>query len=336
MKEPARNGLTHSCDADPGIHRRRRGRGFSYTDDDGERVTDRATLDRIRALVIPPAWTDVWICADATGHVQATGRDAKNRKQYLYHREWRRYRDAVKFDELAGFGEALPALRKQVDADMGASRLTQDRVVATVVRLLDETLIRVGNDEYVRSGESYGLTTLRNRHATVGGAEVRFRFQGKSGEPHDVVVDDRRVANIVRRCKELPGRQLLRYVDGDEVRDVGSGDVNDYLARVTGADHTAKTFRTWGASAIALGHLRGLEPANQAEHDAQRVEAVRVAADHLHNTPAVCRKSYVHPAILADDRAELDRLIARSGADAARSSRWMTADERALLKLLTV
>ncbi|MFI2362963.1 DNA topoisomerase IB [Promicromonospora sp. NPDC019610] len=329
-------GLTHSSDADPGLHRRRRGRGFSYTDQRGDRVTDERTLDRIRALVIPPAWTDVWICPDATGHIQATGRDVKGRKQYLYHHEWRRTRDAAKFEELTGFGEGLVALRKQVDADMSAPRLSLDRVAATVVRLLDETLIRVGNDEYVRSGDSYGLTTLRNRHATVDGAEVRFRFTGKSGAPHDVVVDDRRVANIVRRCKELPGQRLLRYVDGDEVRDVGSRDVNDYLGRATGAGWTAKTFRTWGASAVAFGHLRRLAPADQAEHDAQRVEAVKIAARHLHNTPAVCRKSYVHPAILADDRAELDRLIARSGADDVRTSRWMAADERALLRFLTV
>jgi DNA topoisomerase I len=332
----AGDGLTHSSDADPGLHRRRRGRGFSYTDHRGHRVTDEETLERIRSLVIPPAWTDVWICADATGHVQATGRDVKDRKQYLYHPRWRETRDAAKFDELAGFGESLVALREQVDADMGARTLSLDRVVATVVRLLDETLIRVGNDEYVRSGESYGLTTLRNRHAVVEGAEVRFRFAGKSGTRHDVVVHDRRVAGIVRRCRELPGQQLLRYVDGDVVRDVGSRDVNDYLARVTGAGYTAKTFRTWGASAVALGHLRRLEPTDQREHDAQRVEAVRVAADRLHNTPAVCRKSYVHPAILADDRADLDRLLTRSRANAVRTSRWMEADERALLKFLTV
>ena len=327
--------LTHSCDADRGIHRRKHGRGFTYLDHRGERVTDQETLARIRALVIPPAWTDVWICRDATGHVQATGRDAKNRKQYLYHRRWREYRDAAKFHELVGFGESLTALRERVDADLRSPLLSPDRVVATVVRLLDETLIRVGNDEYVRSGESFGLTTLRNRHATVEGAEVRFRFPGKSGTPHDVVVHDRRVANIIRRCRELPGQQLLQYLDGDEVRSIGSRDVNDYLGRLTAADYTAKTFRTWGASAVAFGHLRRLEPANQREHDAQRVEAVRIAAGHLHNTPAVCRKSYVHPTVLADDRADLDDLIERSRANASRASRWMDADERALLKFLT-
>ncbi|MFD6138981.1 DNA topoisomerase IB [Promicromonospora sp. NPDC060271] len=327
--------LTHSCDADGGIRRRRRGTGFSYVDGDGARVTDPDTLARIRALAIPPAWTDVWICLDPAGHVQATGRDAKNRKQYLYHRRWREYRDAAKFHELVEFGGKLPDLRKRVDADMRSPRLGAERVVATVVRLLDETLIRVGNDEYVRSGESFGLTTLRNRHATVEGAEVRFRFRGKSGTPHDVVVHDRRVANIVRRCRELPGQRLLQYMDGDEVRSIGSRDVNEYLGSVTSADYTAKTFRTWGASAVAFGHLRHLEPATRREHDAQRAEAVRIAATHLHNTPAVCRKSYIHPAILADDRAELDELIERSGANASRGSRWMDADERALLKFLT-
>lgn len=327
--------LTHSCDADRGIHRHRRGKGFTYVDHRGARITDQETLARIRSLAIPPAWTDVWICVDATGHVQATGRDAKNRKQYLYHRRWREYRDAAKFHELAEFGAALVPLRRRVDADRRAPRLSLERVVATVVWLLDTTLVRVGNDEYVRSGESFGLTTLRNRHATVEGAEVRFRFPGKSGTPHDVVVHDRRVANIVRRCRELPGQQLLQYVDGDEVRSVGSRDVNAYLGLVTAADYTAKTFRTWGASAVALGHLRRLEPANGREHDEQRAEAVRIAAAHLHNTPAVCRKSYIHPAILADDREDLDRLIERSRANAVRTSRWMDADERALLKFLT-
>lgn len=327
--------LTHSCDADDGIHRRRRGKGFSYTDHRGNRITDPETLARIRSLVIPPAWTDVWICADATGHIQATGRDAKNRKQYLYHDKWREHRDAAKFHELVGFGEALVALRKRVDADMRSPRLSRDRVLATVVRLLDTTLIRVGNDEYVRSGESFGLTTLRNRHARVEGPEVRFRFPGKSGTPHDVVVHDRRVANILRRTQELPGQRLLQYVDGEDVRSVGSRDVNEYLDEVTGGGYTAKTFRTWGASAVAFGHLRGREPATRREHDAQRAEAVRIAAAHLHNTPAVCRKSYVHPAILADDREDIDRLIKRSRANTARTSRWMDADERALLKFLT-
>jgi DNA topoisomerase-1 len=327
--------LTHSSDADHGIHRRRRGKGFSYTDHRGARITDPETLARIRALVIPPAWTDVWICADATGHIQATGRDVKGRKQYLYHARWRESRDAAKFHELAGFGEALVTLRRRIDADMRSPLLSRERVIATVVWLLDATLIRVGNDEYVRSGESFGLTTLRNRHARIDGAEVRFRFLGKSGTPHDVVVHDRRVANIVRRCRELPGQQLLQYMDGDSVRSIGSRDVNEYLGQVTGAGFTAKTFRTWGASAVALGHLRHLQPATQREHDAQRAEAVRIAAAHLNNTPAVCRKSYVHPAILADDRADLDRLIKRSRANAARTSRWMEADERALLKFLT-
>lgn len=254
--------LTHSCDADGGIRRRRRGKGFSYVDDSGARVTDPGTLARIRALVIPPAWTDVWICLDPAGHIQATGRDAKNRKQYLYHRRWREYRDAAKFHELAEFGAMLPDLRKRVDADMRSPQLGADRVLATLVR-------------------------------------------------------------------------LLQYVDGDEARSIGSRDVNEYLGRVTSADCTAKTFRTWGASAVAFGHLRHLEPTTRREHDAQRADAVRIAAAHLHNTPAVCRKSYVHPAILADDRAELDELIERSGANASRESRWMDADERALLKFLT-
>lgn len=328
------DGLTHSCDSDRGIRRRRHGKGFTYLDHRGERVTDPETLARVKELVVPPAWTDVWICADASGHLQATGRDVKGRKQYLYHQRWRAYRDGVKFDDLVAFGDALVDLRKRVDADMRSPRLDLDRVVATVVWLLDATLVRVGNDEYVRSGESYGLTTLRTRHATITGSQVRFRFPGKSGTTNDVTVQDRRVANIVRRCRDLPGQQLLQYADGDDTRAVDSRDVNEYLARVTGSDHTAKTFRTWGASALAFGHLRHLEPTSQREHDAQRAEAVRQAAARLHNTPTVCRKSYVHPAVLADDRAEVDRLLRRSRANESRASRWMDADERALLKYL--
>jgi DNA topoisomerase-1 len=327
--------LSHSCDTDRGIRRVRRGKGFSYVDHAGTPIDDAETLDRIRSLVIPPAWTDVWICLDRNGHIQATGRDAKRRKQYVYHPDWRAHREALKFNELVAFGDALVGLRRRVDADMRSPQLSLDRVAATTVWLLDNTLIRVGNDEYVRSGETFGLTTLRDGHAKIEGADLRFRFNGKAGKPHDVVIRDRRVAKIVRRCRDLPGQRLLQYVDGDEIRSIGSRDVNAYLGLVTSSGFTAKTFRTWGASTIAFGYLRRVErPSSAREHDRQRNEAVRSASEHLHNTLAVARRSYVHPAILDDDRDRFDRLIERSKADKARASKWMSADERAMLQFL--
>jgi DNA topoisomerase-1 len=327
--------LSHSCDTDHGIHRVRRGKGFSYLDHEGHAVGDAETLARIGGLVIPPAWTDVWICLDRNGHIQATGRDAKGRKQYVYHPLWREHREQVKFNELVGFGEALVGLRRRVDADMRSSQLDLDRVVATTVWLLDHTLIRVGNDEYARANESFGLTTLRDGHAKISGGELRFRFNGKSGKEHDLVIRDRRVANIVRRCRDLPGQRLLQYVEDGSIRSIGSRDVNAYLALTTDAGFTAKTFRTWGASMIAFGYLRRVEPPTSArQHDRHRVEAVKLASEHLHNTPAVCRRSYIHPAILDDDRQQFDRLVVRSKADRARSSKWMDADERGLLQFL--
>jgi DNA topoisomerase-1 len=327
--------LTHSCDTDHGIHRIRRGKGFSYVHHNGTPIDDVQALARIKALVIPPAWTDVWICLDRNGHIQATGRDAKGRKQYIYHPEWRAHREQLKFNELVAFGDSLVRLRRRVDADMRSSQLGLERVVATTVWLLDNTLIRVGNDEYVRSGESFGLTTLRDGHIKINGTELRFRFNGKAGKPHDVVIHDRRVANIVRRCRDLPGQRLLQYVDGDEIKSIGSRDVNAYLGLVTSSGFTAKTFRTWGASMIAFGYLRRADPPTSArEYDRQRNQAIRMASEHLHNTPAVCRRSYVHPAIIDDDRELFEKLLARANADKARSSKWMDADERAMLQFL--
>jgi len=293
-------GLRYSTDARPGIARRRRGRGFSYRGPDGDLVRDSAVLARIRALAIPPAWTDVWICPDPAGHLQATGRDAKGRKQYRYHERWRSGRDDAKFERLIDFARVLPRVRARCDADLATTGLSREKVLAAVVRLLETTLIRVGNDEYARLNRSFGLTTLKNRHATVTGTRVRFRFRGKSGRQHEVGIRDRRLAAVVRRCQDLPGQELFQWVDDDgESHDVASDDVNDYLREISGIDITAKDFRTWAGTVLAYRALRALAPGTDDRSSRKNVvEAVRFTSDRLGNTPAVARRSYVHPAIL--------------------------------------
>ena len=293
-------GLRYSTDARPGITRRRRGRGFSYRGPDGDLVRDSAVLARIRALAIPPAWTDVWICPDPAGHLQATGRDAKGRKQYRYHERWRSGRDDAKFERLIDFARVLPRVRARCDADLATTGLSREKVLAAVVRLLETTLIRVGNDEYARLNRSFGLTTLKNRHATVTGTRVRFRFRGKSGRQHEVGIRDRRLAAVVRRCQDLPGQELFQWVDDDgESHDVASDDVNDYLREISGIDITAKDFRTWAGTVLAYRALRALAPGTDDRSSRKNVvEAVRFTSDRLGNTPAVARRSYVHPAIL--------------------------------------
>jgi DNA topoisomerase-1 len=293
-------GLRYSNDTRPGISRRRAGRGFAYRDADGAPIRDTAVLGRIRALAIPPAWTDVWICPDPAGHLQATGRDARGRKQYRYHARWRVGRDESKFERLIDFGRALPRIRRRCDADLARPGLAREKVLATVVRLLEATLIRVGNDEYARLNRSFGLTTLRGRHVRVDGTSIRFRFRGKSGQRHEVGLRDRRLAAIVRRCQELPGQELFAYVGPDgEVHDIASDDVNDYLREISGADVTAKDFRTWAGTVLAYRALRAAGVAEDAR-DAQRnvVAAVKQTALQLGNTPAVARRSYVHPAVV--------------------------------------
>ncbi len=247
-------GLVYVSDADPGIRRRRCGTGYAYRTPDGTAVSGRER-ERIMALAIPPAWRDVWICPDRHGHLQATGRDAKGRKQYRYHDRWRKVRDADKFSKLLEFGAQLDVLRKQVEADLAGTAPTRSRILALVIQLLDETLIRVGNEEYAALNESFGLTTLRNQHAAVDGADLMLRFVGKSGVEHDVRLHDRKLAGLVRRCHELGGHELFSYRDGDEVRSISSTDVNDWLHRLVGPDTTAKTFRTWGASAVVVESL---------------------------------------------------------------------------------
>ena len=292
-------GLRHSSDDRPGITRRRAGRGFTYRDADGHRVRDPETLARIKRIAIPPAWTDVWICPAPNGHLQATGRDARGRKQYRYHARYRARRDTAKFERLIAFARALPAIREQVDRDLARPGLPREEVLAAVVRLLELTLIRVGNDEYARLNRSFGLTTLQDRHAVVDGSAIRFRFRGKSGKQQEVGLRDRRLATVVRRCRDLPGRELFQYVDADgEPRDVASDDVNEYLGAIA-PGFTAKDFRTWAGTVLAYRALRALgKGATDREKQRNVAEAVQAAADNLGNTAAVARQAYVHPAVV--------------------------------------
>jgi len=293
-------GLRYVSDAKPGIRRKRAGRHFSYLGLDGRPIRDQRTLQRIRALVIPPAWTDVWICASPEGHIQATGRDARGRKQYRYHARWREVCDETKYDRMLVFGQSLPQIRKRIEADLRKQGLPRERVLATVLRLLECTLIRVGNDEYARQNESYGLTTLHNEHVDVEGGRIHFHFRGKSGKEVKIDLRDRRLARIIQRCQSIPGQDLFGYLDTDgQPRTIGSGDVNAYLREISGHDFTAKDFRTWAATLLAFQHLRELSASEQAtvlKRDV--VETVKQVAARLGNTPAVCRKCYIHPAVL--------------------------------------
>src|SRR4051794_39651234 len=293
-------GLRYVTDDRPGITRRRAGKGFSYRDPFGGRITDRAEIKRIRAIGIPPAWTSVWICPNPRGHVQATGRDARGRKQYRYHPEWRAVRDASKFDRMLAFGEALPTPRERGEADLALPGVPRERVLATVIWIIDETLMRVGNEEYARTNDSYGATTLRNDHVEIHGAEVEVAFRGKHGKEHRAGFRDRRIAAILRRCQELPGESLFSYVDElGGVRTVDSGDVNDYLREIAGDSFTVKDFRTWGGSVRCFRLLCDAGTAGSAREASGMVTGViKLVAAHLGNTPAVCRSSYVHPAIL--------------------------------------
>lgn len=294
-------GLVYVSDRQPGIRRLRRGKAFRYVDADGRPVTAADALARIRALAIPPAYEDVWICADPRGHLQATGRDARGRKQYRYHPRWRALREHDKFDRVAAFGAALPALRRRVGRDLARPGLPREKVLALVVRLLDQTLIRIGNECYARDNRSYGLTTLRSRHVRVARGRLVFTFRGKSGQDHALVLDDRRLAAIVRRVQQLPGQRLFQYLDDTGAREpVDSGQVNDYLRAVCGTDFSAKDFRTWGGTVHAARVLAATPlPASGGERARRRALAAAVAevACVLRNTPAVCRASYIHPRI---------------------------------------
>jgi DNA topoisomerase-1 len=307
----AEAGLRYVTDGERGIRRLRSGRGFRYVDADGQPVRDEETLDRIRRLAVPPAWTDVWICASPRGHLQATGRDARGRKQYRYHVRWRTQRDEVKYGRMLAFGKALPAIRRRVNRDLRRPGLPRERVLAAVVRLLEKTRIRVGNEEYARENRSFGLTTLRDRHAEIGSTRIRFRFRAKGGKVREVEVSDARLARIVARCQDLPGQELFQYLDDDgEPRSIGSQEVNDYLREVTGQDFTAKDFRTWGGTVLAAWALKEFEKVDSAAQAKRNVvRAVEHVAEELGNTPAVSRKSYVHPSVI---NAYLDGNVVRA------------------------
>jgi DNA topoisomerase-1 len=300
-KEAAESaGLRYVSDTRPGIRRRKSGKGFTYSRADGSRLTEADVLRRIKSLAIPPAWTDVWICSSADGHIQATGRDAKGRKQYRYHGLFREVRESTKYEHVVEFAEALPAIRAQVRQHMALPGLPREKVLATVVHLLETTLIRVGNDDYARQNNSYGLTTLKTRHMAVNGNEVRFRFTGKSGKQWSLRVKDRRIAKIIKACQDLPGQELLQYLDDEgKPQDVTSTDVNAYLKQITGKNITAKDFRTWAGTvlaAMALNELKSFDSAAQAKLNLRT--AIENVASRLGNTATICRKCYVHPEIL--------------------------------------
>jgi DNA topoisomerase I len=331
-------GLTYVRDDAPGITRKGAGKGFSYVDAAGKPVKDKDELGRIKRLGIPPAWTKVWICPSARGHIQATGRDARGRKQYRYHARWREVRDETKYHKMIAFAHALPALRDKVDRDLGLPGLPREKVLATVVRLLETTLIRVGNDEYARDNDSYGLTTLRDGHAKIDGARIRFRFRGKSGKEHEVGLRDRRLARIVKRCQDLEGDELFQYVDeGGETHRVSSGDVNEYLRAASGEEFTAKDFRTWAGTVLAAMALSELE-AFDSEAEAKRnvVQAVEAVARRLGNTRAVCRRCYVHPEVVDAylDGGMVDVMKRRAEVELRGALSKLPPEEAAVLALL--
>lgn len=318
------NDLHYVDDRIPGITRRKLRGKFCYFEPSGERIRDTNEIARINALAIPPAYVDVWICPDSKGHLQATGRDARGRKQYRYHPRWREVRDTDKYANLLLFGKALPKLRQTVEQHLLLPEHGREKVMATVITLLDNTLIRIGNVRYAKENRSYGLTTLRNRHVEVQGSAIRFHFRGKSGIEHEVEVSDRRLARIIRRCLELPGQHLFQYLDANgERHTVTSSDVNNYLRELTGADFTAKDYRTWAGSALALTLLRELEWQPESSAKKQVVAMVKQVAEELRNTPAVCRKCYIHPALIdafhAGELADLRLASARKGLRAEES-----------------
>lgn len=331
--------LVHGSDTEPGIRRRRAGRGFTYVGPDGARVTDPAVLDRIRALVIPPAWSEVWIAGSPDCHLQVTGKDARGRKQYRYHERWTACRDEVKYANLADFARALPRLRRTVEADLGRRGLGREKVLATVVWLLDTTMIRVGNPGYARANGSYGLTTLRNRHVAVEGSALRFAFTGKSGKAWNLRVTDRRIARIVRQTQDLPGQQLFQYIDATgERRSVASQDVNAYMRDAGGGPFSSKHFRTWGGTVRAVTGFAALDsPESQREERRLTNAVIDAVATGLGNTRAVCRKCYIHPDVfeswsagrLGPDLAEVRRRFRRTPAGYDRDEylvlRWLEA-----------
>ena len=295
----AEAGLRYVSDTLPGIRRKKSGKSFRYVDPAGKPVKQAETIARIRRLAIPPAYTDVWICPDPRGHIQATGRDARGRKQYRYHPRWREVRDETKFTRLLAFAEGLPRMREAVEHDLGLPGLPRKKILATVVQLLEWTCIRVGNEEYARNNKSFGLTTLKDQHVEVSGSNIRFEFRGKSGKAHSCDVTDRRLARIIARCQAIPGQELFQFIDEDGNRQaVSSEDVNEYIREIAGGDFSAKDFRTWTGTMLAAAALRELGPAETArEAKTSYLQAIDRVSEQLNNTRAVCRKYYVHPAL---------------------------------------
>lgn len=331
-------GLRYVSDAKPGLKRLKRGKNFRYTTATGSAVTDDETLGRIKSLVIPPAWTDVWISPWQNGHLQATGRDVKGRKQSRYHPRWREVRDETKYERMSHFADALPTIRERVRHDLGLPGLPRKKVLATIVSLMEATLIRVGNEEYARENKSYGLTTMRNKHVEVEGSKITFTFQGKSRVHHTIDLEDRRLAKIIKRCEEIPGYELFQYLDHEgEPHSIDSSDVNEYLREISGEHFTAKDFRTWAGSVLACMTLKELGPyetVTQAKKNV--VEAIKSVAERLGNTPSVCRKCYVHPAVLeaylgGTSVAEAKEQIEEEIEEHATA---LKQEERALLDLL--
>lgn len=327
--------LRYVNDGEPGIARVAAGKGFAYRTAKGKALHDAKALARIKALVIPPAWTDVWICADANGHLQATGRDVRGRKQYRYHPNWTQVRDETKYGRAALFGTALPSIRRKVNADLDRSGLSRERVLATIVRLLELTYIRVGNAEYAKSNKSFGLTTLLDRHVQIAGANVVFKFRGKSGKDHEVRLTDRRLAQLVKKCRDVPGQDLFQYLDDNGSRhSVRSTDVNEYLRSISDDDFTAKDFRTWAGTLLAASALLQAHANGDKFTKAGTQRAVKAVAAQLGNTPAVSRKCYIHPYILKafEDEALLKQFVRETAKK--KSERGLTREESALLRFL--
>jgi DNA topoisomerase-1 len=331
-------GLRYVSDAQPGLHRRRRGTGFSYADAEGKLVRDKDTLARIKSLVIPPAWSNVWICPNPKGHLQVTGRDARGRKQSRYHPRWREVRDETKYERMTIFGAAFPAIRERVEHDLSLPGMPRPKILAAIVRLMEVTLIRVGNEEYARENQSYGLTTMRNKHVEVEGSSVTFKFQGKSKVRHTVDISDRRLARIIQRCQDIPGYELFQYIDSEgNHHTVDSADVNDYMREMTNEDFTAKDFRTWAGTVLACTILKEFEAfESQTQAKKNVVQAIKDVAARLGNTPSVCRKCYVHPAVLDTyfSGTMIKTVKQRVEEETADSSTALRQEEVALLHLL--
>jgi DNA topoisomerase-1 len=331
-------GLNYVTDQSPGLIRRRAGRRFVYLDTRGRRIKDPETLMRIRSLAIPPAWRDVWICPEARGHLQATGRDARGRKQHRYHPRWRETRDSAKFSRTIAFGRALPRIRRKVARDLRRPGLGREKVLAAMVRLLETTLIRIGNEEYLKQNHSVGLSTMRNRHVSIRGGVLHFNFRGKSGKQHEIDLKDPRLARIVRRIQELPGQELFQYLDQDgTTQKISSTDVNAYLREIAGAEFSAKDFRTWSGTVLAAFTLREFgQFKNQKQARRNLVSAIEDVARRLGNTPTICRKCYIHPAVMDGylDGKTIGVLKARAAADLYAPSSSLSADEKAVLAFL--